>query len=92
VHVLVWLPNLKKNNRTWPNTTATTTTLPLSHAARLGHAGPVLESQITSCITDASQEERITLISILVFIVPDSTMMFVHLSVNVMLMDGYKHH
>jgi hypothetical protein len=36
--------------------------------------------------------ERVTLISILVFIVPDSTMMFVHLSVNVMLMDGYKHH
>jgi hypothetical protein len=52
----------------------------------------VLESQITSCIIDASQEERVTLISILVFIVPDSTMMFVHLSVNVMLMDGYKHH
>jgi hypothetical protein len=36
--------------------------------------------------------ERVTLISILVFIVPDSTMMSVHLSVNVMLMDGYKHH
>jgi hypothetical protein len=36
--------------------------------------------------------ERGTLISILVFIVPDSTMMLVHLSVNVMLMDGYKHH
>jgi hypothetical protein len=52
----------------------------------------MLESQITSCIIDASQEERVTLISILVFIVPDSTMMFVHLSVNVMLMDGYKHH
>jgi hypothetical protein len=51
----------------------------------------LLESQITSCIIDASQEERVTLISILVFIVPDSTMMSVHLSVNVMLMDGYKH-
>jgi hypothetical protein len=53
---------------------------------------PVSESQITSCIIDASQEERVALISILVFIVPDSAMMFVHLSVNVMLMDGYKHH
>jgi hypothetical protein len=52
----------------------------------------VLESQITSCIIDAGQEERVTLMSILVFIVPDSTMMFVHLSVYVMLMDGYKHH
>jgi hypothetical protein len=51
----------------------------------------VLEAQITSCIIDASQEERVTSISILVFIVPDSAMMFVHLSVNVMLMDGYKH-
>jgi hypothetical protein len=54
--------------------------------------GTMLESQITSCIIDASQEERVTLIIILVFIVPDSTMMSVHLSVNVMLMDGYKHH
>jgi hypothetical protein len=52
----------------------------------------LLESQITSCIIDASQEERVTLISILVCIVPNSTMMFVHLSVNVMVMDGYKHH
>jgi hypothetical protein len=52
----------------------------------------LLESQITSCIIDASQEERVTLITILVFIVPDSTMMFIHLSVNIMMMDGYKHH
>jgi hypothetical protein len=60
----------------------------------LGIKGPlrVLESQITSCIIDVSQEERVTLIGILEFIVPNSTMMFVHLSVNVMLMDGYKHH
>jgi hypothetical protein len=52
----------------------------------------LLESQITSCIMDASQEERVTLISILVFIVPNSAMMSVHLSVKVMLMEGYKHH
>jgi hypothetical protein len=64
----------------------------LKAAAGLDVCMYVLESQITSCIIDASQEERVTLIIILVFIVPDSTMMSVHLSVNVMLMDGYKHH
>jgi hypothetical protein len=35
--------------------------------------------------------ESVTLTNSLVFIVPDSTMMFIHLSVHVMLMGGYKH-